>query len=66
MSKISARIASLKDLIANLEADALKTDNGNKAASTRVRKGLAAAAKDIKEIRQEVLAARDESENSAE
>jgi hypothetical protein len=67
MSKISGRIASLKSLVSEIEADAAKTDNGNKAASTRVRKGLSEVAKLVKEIRQEVLEVRDATEkNSAE
>jgi hypothetical protein len=54
---ISDRIASLKTLITELEDDANKTDKGNKAAGTRVRKALAQLASDSKEIRKEVLEA---------
>jgi hypothetical protein len=57
---IQTRIAALKDVIAALEADAIKTDNGNKSAGTRVRKALQEVVNTSKEIRKEVLEARTE------
>lgn len=42
---------SLKEIVASAEADVLKTDNGNKAAGTRVRKTMQqvkAAAQDVR------------------
>jgi hypothetical protein len=57
---IQTRIAALKDVIAALEADAIKTDNGNKSAGTRVRKALQEVVNTSKEIRKEVLEARNE------
>ena len=60
MSSISDRIAALKQTITDLEADAAKVDNGNKAAGTRVRKSLQTIVNESKEIRKAVLEARNE------
>lgn len=58
MSSISDRIATLKQVIADIEADAAKVDSGNKSAGTRVRKSLQEVVNQSKEIRKAVLEAR--------
>ncbi len=58
MSSISDRIANLKQILTDLEADAIKTDNGNKSAGTRVRKSLQEVVNESKEIRKAVIEAR--------
>ncbi len=58
MSTISDRIATLKQVIADLESDASKVDAGNKAAGTRVRKSLQDVVAQSKEIRKAVLESR--------
>ena len=58
MSTISEQITSLKEAIIALEEDATKTDNGNKAAGTRVRKSLQEVVNQCKETRKAVLQAR--------
>tara|TARA_B100000900_G_C20494684_1_gene681083 strand:+ start:874 stop:1062 length:189 start_codon:yes stop_codon:yes gene_type:complete len=58
MSSISDRIATLKQAIADIEADAAKVDSGNKSAGTRVRKSLQEVVNQSKEIRKAVLEAR--------
>ena len=58
MSSISDRIATLKQVIADIEADAAKVDSGNKSAGTRVRKSLQEVVTQSKEIRKAVLDAR--------
>ena len=40
MSTISERIENLSQLLTEAQADAVKSDKGNKAAGTRARKGL--------------------------
>lgn len=58
MSSISDRIATLKQVIVDLEEDASKADSGNKSAGTRVRKSLQEVVNQSKEIRKAVLDAR--------
>ena len=58
MSNIADRIATLKQVIVDLEADAAKADSGNKSAGTRVRKSLQDVVNQSKEIRKAVLEAR--------
>lgn len=58
MSSISDRIANLKQILTDLEADAIKTDSGNKSAGTRVRKSLQEVVNESKEIRKAVIEAR--------
>ena len=58
MSSISDRIANLKQILTDLEADATKTDSGNKSAGTRVRKALQEVVNESKEIRKAVIEAR--------
>ena len=58
MSSISERIATLKQVIAEIESDAAKVDSGNKAAGTRVRKSLQEVVNQSKDIRKAVLEAR--------
>ena len=58
MSGIADRIANLKQLLTDLESDASKTDSGNKAAGTRVRKTLQEVVNESKEIRKAVIEAR--------
>lgn len=58
MSDIANRIAILKNLLSDLESDATKTDSGNKAAGTRVRKTLQEVVNESKEIRKAVIEAR--------
>ena len=58
MSGIADKIANLKQLVADLEADAAKVDSGNKSAGTRVRKSLQEVVAQSKEIRKAVLEAR--------
>lgn len=53
---ISDRIASIQNTLNEIVEDATKTDKGNKAAGTRVRKALQIIANDCKEIRKEVSA----------
>ncbi len=59
---MTQRIASLKNLIIELEADAQKSDAGNKAAGVRVRKALLEAVNQIKDARKASLEARTENE----
>lgn len=58
MSSISERIATLKQVIAEIESDATKADSGNRSAGTRVRKSLQEVVNQSKEIRKAVLEAR--------
>ena len=58
MSGIADRIANLKQLLTDLESDASKTDTGNKAAGTRVRKTLQEVVNESKEIRKAVIESR--------
>ena len=57
---ISNRIAELKQTLNDLEADAIKTDNGNKSAGTRVRKTLQEVINSSKELRKAVIELRNE------
>jgi len=59
---MSQRIASLKNLIIEIESDAQKSDNGNKAAGVRVRKALLEAVNQIKDARKASLEGRTENE----
>jgi len=59
---MSQRIASLKNLIVEIESDAQKSDNGNKAAGVRVRKALLEAVNQIKDARKASLEGRTENE----
>ena len=57
-SNLSDKIAALVNSLNELNADAVKTQNGNKSAGTRLRKGLQTIINDSKEIRKDVLALR--------
>lgn len=52
---MSERIASLKNLLTEIEADANKSDNGNKAAGVRVRKALLEIVNQSKDARKASL-----------
>jgi hypothetical protein len=60
---ISDRIASIQNTLNEIVEDASKTDKGNKAAGTRVRKALQTIANDCKEIRKEVTALKNADNN---
>jgi len=55
MDNISDKIAALVTTLNELNDDAVKTQNGNKSAGTRVRKALQSVINSSKEIRKEVL-----------
>ena len=57
-SNLSDKIAALVNSLNELNADAVKTQNGNKSAGTRLRKGLQTIINDSKDIRKDVLALR--------
>ena len=52
---ISEKIANLQNILSEIQQDASKTDSGNKAAGTRVRKALKSIENQTKEIRKQVL-----------
>ena len=52
---ISDKVALLQTILTEIQADAIKTDSGNKAAGTRVRKVLKEVENQTKHIRKEVL-----------
>lgn len=54
-NNISDKIAALVTTLNELNDDAVKTQNGNKSAGTRVRKALQSVINSSKEIRKEVL-----------
>ena len=58
MSTISERIENLSQLLTEAQADAVKSDKGNKAAGTRVRKVMQEVIAECKEVRKAVLEAR--------
>ena len=58
MSTISERIQNLTQILAEAQADAAKSDKGNKAAGTRVRKAMQEVIAECKEVRKAVLDAR--------
>lgn len=53
---VERKIKFLERKVSELEEDARKVDNGNKAACTRVRVGLMSLMKAAKSLRDEVLA----------
>lgn len=59
---MSERIASLKNLLTEIEADANKSDNGNKAAGVRVRKALLEIVNQSKDARKASLEGSKDSE----
>jgi hypothetical protein len=52
---VTSKIAALSTLLNELNADAVKTENGNKSAGTRVRKALQEVINSSKEIRKEII-----------
>jgi len=58
MSTISERIERLSQLLTEAQADAVKSDKGNKAAGTRVRKAMQEVIAECKDVRKAVLEAR--------
>lgn len=58
MSTISERIQNLTQKLTEAQADAAKSDKGNKSAGTRVRKAMQEVIAECKEVRKAVLDAR--------
>ena len=54
-NNIQEKIASLVTVLNDLNEDAVKTQNGNKSAGTRVRKALQTVINSSKDLRKEIL-----------
>ena len=58
MSSVTNTLQNVVDQLSQALADAEKTDSGNKAAGTRVRKTAQFAVNELKNLRKQVLEAR--------